>query len=875
MKRYLLFLTLMLSGMTVAWALGHSADNATCATPIIDSVPINNLPTLFVNAHGNIKENRLASAKLLGWVGAPYSQNICGGYFAEPFIPGSAKVLPPLKTTPVTIGADSGALQYTGISTLSGNIVVTQPGRVVTADQANITSNQGQLLSANLQDNVMLREAGKIAVAKKAYLNLQGKSYSLEDVIYRLFLGNPTQKNSTLSAPLSAWGRASSALYPPSGITVLRNVSYSTCPPESRAWLLQATQINLNHDSGRGTATNAVFYANGLPIFYTPYFNFPIDNRRQTGFLYPQFSFGNTSGFGLGTPYYWNIMDNMDDTITPYFYTKRGLLLNNIFRYLTPSSNGVLNFSILPDDREFRDFQDDEAAILPANSPGLNDLLDENSVRNFVSFTDHSQFTPNLSASINYTRVSDDYYVQNIGNVLQAAQNQLLQQGQVIYNADTWSFLGNMQSFQTLHPVNEPIVQNQYSMLPQLLFTSNLPYHINQLNYQWQAEYVNFVEAPNPDIPGPTPPSGQRINLIPGINCPLSNEYGYLTPSLLYEFTQYNLGDQPMGFPDEITRALPIISIDSGLYLERNTRLFNKDYEQTLEPRLFYLFVPYHNQDDIPVFDSSLQPFNFNQLFSLNRFTGNDRIGDANQISFALTTRFLDQATGDQKFSAGVGIIKYFENRKVTLCNTPDCIDSPYSVGTTSPTESVSPIVGFAQYNVGPNWNVAMDAAWDPSNAQTQNANITFQYIPLPNHLVNLGYNYVRFGDLFALPSNFNPLIVPPNQLNNEYNLSQPTASLAWPLTDRWSILGSFSYSLNQNHALTYFSGVQYNSCCWAIQLVFARAFNGFNTIGVPQYNTGIYMQWAFKGLAKVAANDPTALLLTNIPGYQNNFGMI
>jgi LPS-assembly protein len=356
---------------------------------------------------------------------------------------------------------------------------------------------------------------------------------------------------------------------------------------------------------------------------------------------------------------------------------------------------------------------------------------------------------------------------------------------------------------------------------------------------------------------------------------PLSNAYGYMIPTLQLELTQYQLGDEPMNNPDEITRALPIFDIDSGLFMERNLSLFGNDYEQTLEPRLFYLFVPFHNQNNIPDFDSSLQPFSFNQLFTINRYTGSDRIGDANQISFALSTKFFDQATGDQKFSAGVGIIKYFRTRQVTLCTTPGCIDSPYSVGSTSPTELVSPIVGQAQYNFNPYWNTSISAAWDPNNAQTQNANINFQYQPLPNHLINVGYSYIRYGDLYTLPSNFNPQTTPPYNLSGQYNLSEPTASFAWPINDRWSLLGSWSYSWNQNHSLTYFSGVQYDSCCWAIQLVFARAFNGFNTTGVPQYNSGIYMQWAFKGLAKVAANDPSALLLGNISGYQNNFGMI
>ncbi len=287
----------------------------------------------------------------------------------------------------------------------------------------------------------------------------------------------------------------------------------------------------------------------------------------------------------------------------------------------------------------------------------------------------------------------------------------------------------------------------------------------------------------------------------------------------------------------------------------------------------YYLYVPYHNQRDIPLFDSSLQPFSFNQLFLTNRFAGSDRIGDANQVSLALTTRFLDNDTGDEKFSAGVGIIRYFQERRVTLCTTlVGCADDiPYSVGSSSRKSPVSPFVGQATYHFNTDWSVTGNAAWDPNNAQTQNGTASFQYSPLPNHIFNLGYNFIRQGDIFTLPTDKTP----PKVGDPRFNLSQPTTSFAWPINDRWNVLGSFSYSLNQNHALTYFSGVEYNSCCWAIQVVVARQFSAFDVLGTPQYNTGVYVQWAFKGLAKIAANDPTSLLMNNIPGYQDNFNAV
>lgn len=806
------------------------------------------------------QQTRLQNAELLGWV---TGNNICGGHFGDPPIPGGDKPLPPLKSTPTTITANGGAvLNYNGISTLS-DVELSQPGRIVTSHQVNLVTDQGDYKTADFKGQVTIREPGRVAVGKEVQLDLKKQWYRMKDAIYRLFVGNN----------LSGWGSASQVTQPPSGITVLNNISYSTCPPESRAWNLTAKQLDLNQNTGRGYATDAVLYTHGIPVFYTPYFNFPIDNRRQSGFLYPQFGFGSQSGFGLGIPYYWNIAPNMDDTITPFIHAKRGLQLSNQFRYLTKTSNGTFKISFLPNDTEFRRFQQTEPKIVPPHTAGVNDLIDANPTRSYIAWTHQTQFNPDWSAFIDYNRVSDDYYLQDIGGVATVAQNQLLQQGQLNYIGDDFSFLANLQAYQTSHPVNQPLVNNQYNMLPQLLFTSRLAPKSNALNYEWQAEIVNFTKTANPGETT-TPPSGQRFNFIPAVSFPLSNIAGYITPKLGAEMTQYSLGDQPMGFSNEISRVLPIFDIDSGLYFQRNTSYFNHGYIQTLEPRIFYLYVPYHDQRDIPVFDSSPQPFSYNQLFLTNRFTGSDRIGDANQISLAVTTRFLDNETGDEKFSASAGIIKYFEERRVTICQTlENCnLESiPYAVGTTSSKSPVSPIVGQATYHFNPDWNVSANAAWDPNIAQTQNGGVNFQYMPLPNHIFNLGYNYIRQGDFFTLPSEKTP----PKLTDSRFNLSQPTTSFAWPLNDQWNVLGSFSYSLNEDHPLTYFSGVEYNSCCWAIQVVVGKQFEAFDALGTPQYNTGIYVQWAFKGLAKIAANDPTSLLLTNIPGYQDSFNAI
>lgn len=872
----LLFIFMLIGIVHLAYADCDSAISSSSRVQITD------LSNLMANAYGNSLKNRLARAKVLGWINLSSSKSFCGGYFADPYIPESNEIPPAISSTPVTITADSGNLQYQGISTLRGKVLLTQPGRIVSADEADIVMDEGVPQRLDMKGQVLMREKGKVAVAKSGGWDLELGVYHLQNVIYRLFLPNDfsglTQtaivkqkdKKSKLYA-LSAWGKADRIFQPLSQITQLQGVSYSTCSPQNMSWSLQADNIELDREKGRGYAYNAVLSSHGIPFFYLPYFNFPIDSRRQTGVLFPFLSTSGDSGFGIGLPFYWNIAPNQDDTFTPYLYTKRGVQLDNQYRYLTSTSHGDFNISLLPNDWGFRKFQQTEPLLVPANTPGVNDLKNASSTRYYFSWQHLTQFSPSWAASINYTRASDDYYIQDFEGAYSPVKNQLLRQGQIRFTGEDIDFLGNLQSYQTLHPINEAFVENQYSMLPQLLLKSNYPVKRNTLNYGWLIEYANFLKTPNPGQEE-IAPSGQRVHFVPTISLPLSNAAGYITPSLQFDFAQYSLRDQPVDSSTTLSRAIPIFSINSGLFLEKDIHFNQNNYLETLEPRLFYLYVPFRDQHDIPVFDSSMQPFTYEQLFRKNRFTGADRIGDANQVGFALESHFMNLESGEQKISTGIGMTYYFTSRKVTLCSTLGCFDSPYAVGSVSPVENISPIVGYATYLINSQWKASLNAAWDVHSAQMQNNEVNLQYNPLPNHIINIGYRFIRFGDFYTLPSNISQNRMYKLMPDDKNNLSQPEVSFAWPLNEHWQIVGSWQYSLNKRHAQTYFYGMEYDSCCWAAQVVYARSFNSLNLQGEPQFSTGIYVQFALRGLGKLAANDPTMLLLSHIPGYQDNF---
>ena len=446
--------------------------------------------------------------------------------------------------------------------------------------------------------------------------------------------------------------------------------------------------------------------------------------------------------------------------------------------------------------------------------------------------------------------------------------NQLLQQAGVTYTDDVWTFLRQVQGYQTLHPVNQSAVNNQYSRLPQLLLRNTCPQCFHGLSYQFNGELVYFDRDKNPGE-FCDPPSATRLNIQPQISWPFIRPYGYFTPTLQLSATQYEINHQVPGRPSNISRFLPIFDIDAGLYFGRCIRWLGKTYRQTFEPRLFYLYVPYSNQNDIPIFDTTAPVFNIDQLFRTNRFTGIDRIGDANQITLAATTRFLSTETGEEKAKASIGEIFYFENRRVRLCqglheDGLDCRD--IGIGAVPPNTPTSPIVGEVDYFFSKKWNSSISFSWNPNNSNAENTTINLQYRPGPNRLFNFGYNFIRNGDIIR----FNPL--GPITGDSIRNLNQAAFSFAWPIDDHWNIIGDWNYNLSRGFSQTYFGGLEYNGCCFAIRAIGGRTYTALNQNTNPVFGNVFYLQLQLKGLGNFGSSDPSALLKANIAGYHDMF---
>lgn len=809
------------------------------------------------------KSSRYAISRCLGWK-TYTSSSICHGSYEIPLI------TPLANADEIKVLADRFSFYNDKPAKLSGHVEIQQSQRIVNAQTAYVYRDPktNQVTKIELLGAVRYLEPGKLMIARKAVINPQDKSGTIEDVLY-LFDTNRSR------AVLPAWGRAGIIKRFQNQDYLLSQATYTTCTPEDKSWEIRAQKITIDKAQSRGVARQASLRIHDWPVFYTPYLSFPTNKERKSGFLMPVVDYSNIGGINLGLPYYWNIAPNYDLTVVPQIYTKRGVMLGGDYRFLTSNSSGVITGNFLPKDRAYRDFLQTYETDFP--------WLRGNSTNRWAyGVHENTQFSPDLFLNINVQQVSDDYYLQDFSsNLAVMTQRQLLRQADLTYTTDHWLFRGMGQSYQTLHPINETPIKPAYERLPQFLahgYYDDLPFNANlrilgqydQFHWpsdRWEPSFYNdnwqfFYGMPQ----------GPRFHLNPILTLPIMNSWAYVTPSIQlvenyydvqnsYELlNHYWLETNSTSF----NRTIPRYSIDSGLYFDRNFGIAGHSFTQTLEPRLFYLRVPFQNQTPIPVYDSGFMIFNVDQLFRTNRFSGFDRIGDANQLAYALTSRWLSDDTGVEIANVTLGQIKYFSNRKVQLCQsiTGFCIDNPYIFGGLSSIYGLSPIASRAVYHINPIWDVTGDYIWDPATRATNNADLNFHFQPQPKVVITAGYSYLVNGDITQVRN---------NGLENNA-LHQAIAAFALPINDKWSTLGAYSHNISKNYSMMTLFGVQYDSCCWAMRVLGGRTFKNLNAGFEPQYNSNVYLQFLLKGLGSAANSDPNNILSTYIPGYNDLF---
>jgi len=676
----------------------------------------------------------------------------------------------------VDITSDQGDLSRAGDAELSGNVSIRMGQRLLTADKATVDAAKR---SISVDGKVEYLDPQIHVTGRGA--NFSGGAGSFEGARFELVDG-------------SGRGAAKSARLHDQTMVDLEGVRYTVCPPGNEDWLIRAQKISLDQESNTGTARDVRLDFKGVPILYTPWMSFPVGDQRKSGLLFPAFGSGGKNGTQVMVPWYWNIAPNYDATLTSRWFSSRGYRIDPEFRFLTERSRGTFEAQYLPHDSQTND------------SRGVFQLKDT------------TLFASRTRGLVNASYVTDNSYFEDFGVGFEGTSVVFLNQlAEIRRDTEHWSLVGRTQNLQV---IDNQLADDErpYAMLPQLVVAGNWDHLAHGLGASFNGEAVNFYRT--------TGPQGVRLDAEPALSWGVGRSGAYLDATAAWRYTAYALQDTTPGTDDSISRSLPVLSIDSGLVLERATGS-QQQRLQTLEPRVQYVYVPYRDQDSIPVFDTDTPDLNMVQLFRTNRYVGADRVGDANLVSAGVTTRLLDAASGQQYLSATVGQAYYFSDPRVTL------------PGEAPSNRSSSDLIAEIELNAFKHWNGRFAYQWDPDANQTQRTVFGVQYRPASDSVVNAAYRYQR--DL----------------------LEQVDVSAAWPIGKQWHGFARWVYSLSENKTLDQFVGLEYSSCCWAVRVITRR----FVSSRTGSSDTSIGFQLELKGLSSVGV-DNEAFLRDAIRGY-------
>ena len=602
------------------------------------------------------------------------------------------------------------------------------------------------------------------------------------------------------------------------------DMTYSACPCPEPSWYIQSDKVDIDYDENEGIARNAVLYFKSVPILASPYLTFPVKKERKSGFLIPTFGITSNTGFDYTQPYYFNLAPNYDATVQLRAMTKRGAQLGGEFRYLGQGYSGQVAGTYLPRDME----------------TGTDRWL--YSAQHFQSFG------AGFWGNVNLNRVSDPNYFKDFSTIAvnQAPTVYLPNSAATGWANKYWNASATYLTFQTLQDPNTlSLTVPQYNKVPEFTF-NGARFNFAGLDMQMD-NTATWFQKPLGQNGQRLGPDGQRFMSYSQLTYPIVRPGWYVTPKIGLHMTQYETEwfQNTYGQPSN-SRVLPIMSVDTGMTFERDASFFGKSAIQTLEPRAYYLRVPYQNQDQFPVYDTTLADFNFSQIFYENIYAGWDRISNANQLTLALTTRWLDSDTGFDRTSLSIGQRLYFEDQYVTLPGEVPRTDtkSEFLIGATSALTDTLSLGTTLQYNpYQSNWDrVQVGARWRPKRLATLSASYRYQRPPPP------GATYQPQGQ------------------------EQVSLSFQWPLTNKWYSVGRVDYSLldqpstqSKPGVTQAILGLEYKGdCCWTGRVIFQRF-----QVNVEKVNTAVFFQLELAGLGSLGTS-PMGMLGKSIPGYEN-----
>lgn len=725
------------------------------------------------------------------------SSSFCQGTWVTPINP-ETKANPSDTATSV-ITADYGHYNPTGDSVLQGNVIIDQEGRTIRADQVTIDPTQTH---AKAQGRVQLAQSGLLTQSDHIDYNLKTQTGDLNNSFY-------------ISEQEHAHGHASQIKRQNENLIVLKDASYTACPPDQKpAWKIQAKQIELDQASGRGVTRGTKLYVKDVPVLAVPYFNFPIDDRRTTGLLSPNFGYSNDGGVQLTTPVYLNLAPNYDLILTPSYMSQRGAKLDGEFRYMTEDfGSGRIWGGYLPNDDYYDDKNRSDLHFI--HNWKINNQWSTNLEYNYASDKDYfADFNnnPNTRTDLNLRRA----WELNYRNGIPGLKAQL-----------------KVEDFQTLDKTIDD-KDKPYARLPQFLlnYVGGDP---QGLQYEFNNDTAYFKKSISDQ--SALESSGTRIYNQFAVR------YNYLTPSWFYAVPEISIRsintfyDQDskegrgLSASDDLEKsvAVPQFTFATGVTFEKEGK-----YLQSISPRAFYAYSPYKKQDDHPNFDSTTASINYDQLFNPYRFYGHDRLDDNNFLSLGVTYSLLD-TEGLERIKASIGQSYYFSDRRVTLNQQPDEFDTQNRTG---------PIVNISS-QLNQNFTIAANSAW-MSNGDNAQRDFQAYYVGNKGNLYNVGYFYRN------------------NIPDRQSSYDQAVASFIQPVKDNWRIMGHAQYDLDNSLMREYLLGVNYESCCWAVSVYGRSYYNDLDDPNAPDVHRkrAVMAELTLKGLG--AFNNKLASLLEN-----------
>ncbi|MBF0264309.1 MAG: LPS assembly protein LptD [Gammaproteobacteria bacterium] len=693
----------------------------------------------------------------------------------------------------------------------SGHVEIQQNGNRIQSNKASYDLSQ-ELFSAH----------------EAVTFNNQDMNISGDKLFYFTKTKNGEIKNAEYTAITDNFqGRAENITFSPD-ISHLTDASFSTCPRENESWALRGQEISLYPNKNIGEGKNIIFYIKDLPVFYLPYIQFPLGKERMSGVLFPTVYYSSDLGMNLSLPYYWNIAANKDYTITPSIMSKRGLFLNHEIRHLSSKSKTTVNINHIYD----TDY--DQIRSEKEISKYGSDIESQRQALSVV----HHHLAEKWDLSLDYNYLSDNYFNRDFNQQTLNNNENNLNRSLTISHRDklfggSLSVLGRLQQYQVT-----TVNTNIYSRLPQ--FKVNYDKQWNQflrtqipLQLSIDSEFVNFKKNSNTSL---NLPEGNRYHLRPSFMLNFLNDYSFIKPKVSLDLLKYHLTENNTNTED-YSRSIPLFSLDTGLFFERQSSFFEQQYLHTLEPRLYYLNVKDVNQSDFPVFDTDLTNFSFSQLFKENRFTGVDRLADANQLTSALTTRLINE-NGLESFRASIGQIWYFDDRNVHLNKSYSDLTDKHSA---TAIELASEFHSHWRTRLSLLYNYK--AKGNSNNKQIGQANFNLQYYHDNNHIINLSYN----------------------DDSNETLDKTISYSNYWELVPNWLMLSSLKYKSEQKYVSNALLGFEYDSCCYAIRLALEHERDSLT----GEIDNSIMFRIMFKGLSSFGNIDATHLS-EQIPGAKS-----